>query len=297
MRDSCLRRGSAVGQGARGAGAAPPAGELRGVGKAGRRPAGRPSGASPARAALPGKRADAACVSAHPPARPGARPHLWLPSPQSTMKVAPGRRTSVPLTLRLLVGAPEEVPSSVTASPVGSDQSWRQGSDLGRCCRAWRGSCGARAAGRWALGAAGGACAGSCGRGGRRQWRRQQAHLRWRVGCSSLLRWRAARVASGAGAGAGAEGRRGRSCARAAGGRGRQRRARRGMPGRGPGRWPPGAAAWRERLSRPIPQVGPPAHRCKPASWRRAGRQPGAATAPGSASSTCSSAPCPATLA
>jgi hypothetical protein len=54
-------------------------------------------------------------------------------------------RTRVPLTLRLVVGAPEEVPIHVTDSPVGSDQScfhgW--GAGLGRSLGLWQ-QCGRR---------------------------------------------------------------------------------------------------------------------------------------------------------
>ena len=43
---------------------------------------------------------------------------LQAPSPESTKKVLLGRRTAMQDTLRLVVGAPEDVPSHVTASPV-----------------------------------------------------------------------------------------------------------------------------------------------------------------------------------
>ena len=43
---------------------------------------------------------------------------LQEPSPESTKKVLLGRRTAMQDTLRLVVGAPEDVPSHVTASPV-----------------------------------------------------------------------------------------------------------------------------------------------------------------------------------
>ena len=43
---------------------------------------------------------------------------LQEPSPESTRKVLLGRRTAMQDTLRLVVGAPEDVPSHVTASPV-----------------------------------------------------------------------------------------------------------------------------------------------------------------------------------
>ncbi len=51
---------------------------------------------------------------------------LWLPSPQSTMNVAPGKRTTVQLTLRCDVGMPEDVPNHVTARPAQNQDKFRE---------------------------------------------------------------------------------------------------------------------------------------------------------------------------
>ena len=44
----------------------------------------------------------------------------WVPSPQSTISVASGRRNAMQDTLRETVGQPEEVPSHETAMPVAA---------------------------------------------------------------------------------------------------------------------------------------------------------------------------------
>ena len=44
----------------------------------------------------------------------------WVPSPQSTISVASGRRNAMQDTLRETVGQPDEVPSHETAMPVAA---------------------------------------------------------------------------------------------------------------------------------------------------------------------------------
>ncbi len=82
---------------------------------------------------------------------PSASSCLWVPSPQSTMCMEFGRRTSVHDTLRSTVGLPLLVPSHVSARPGegggggGGGGGEHGGGTLGSASGGWAASAGARA--------------------------------------------------------------------------------------------------------------------------------------------------------